>query len=309
MDPLFVFVQFEFTHGLGPTPGRYVAAPLRGLRTADGDDGRPQPARERHRTTGTLLTTGEADVLVIAVVGARTTGFKLRRRARPAVAEAAGEPVPVALASFVEGSAPLTGKQAARERLDEIVGDEGLQQRWVEEGLEVLNRAIRAHRAGAGDPYVSEVTRRDARAVRIGYGTTSQVADGGWTEAVELPAPSGGRQRRAAALAPSQAVADALTGRQAVLEAEDLLLRTHLDLDHGRSRGAALQAAAALRLLRAELAPRDDEALSAAVATTAALADVALERPLGDDELEQLEGALVSGVRLLEARRHEQARR
>ncbi|WP_320671836.1 hypothetical protein [Patulibacter defluvii] len=311
MEPLFLFVQFEFTHALGPTPGRYVAAPSRGLRDrdpagiADAEEG---PPRERHRTTGTVLTTGDADVLVIAVVGARSTGFRLRRRPRAAEAEAGGEPVPVALASFVEGSAPLATKQEARARLDEIERQEPLQQRWIDEGLEVLNRAIRAHRAGAGDPYVGEVTRRDARAVRIGYGTTSQVSDGAWTEALVLPPPAGGRQRRAAALAPSQTVADALTGRQAILEGEDLLLRTHLDLDHGRTRAAALQAAAALRLLEVELGAADGE-LAAAVAATAALADAALRGPLADGELEQLEDAIETGARLLETRRHEQVPR
>ncbi len=296
MEPFFLFAQFEFTHGVGPGPGRYLVAPDR-----DRDDPGASLARgEPHRTLGTTLGTGQADVLVVAVHGANRAPFRLRRKARPADPAAGVEEVPVLLAAYVEASTPIGQADAARRRLDEIAGDEALQQRWIDEGLDVLNRAIRAYRAGAGDPYLLEVARRDARVVRIGYATTTQVADGRWTEALEIPPPPGGRQRRARVLAPAEAVADAMTGRLPVLECEDLLLRVHLDLDHRRWRAAALQLAAAAALLATEL-PGDDRAELAEAG--AALARVACERPLDDAEIEEVEALLHRARRVVEHRR------
>lgn len=307
MAPYFLFVQFEFTHAVGPGAGRYVVTPERRLSralasTGDTGDG-ASPARDPDRVTGTVLDAGAADVLVMGVHGVPKARRRLRRKAR--LVENGHEPddVPVQLASFVEASAPTQDEREARARLDEIgtLGD--LQQRWVDEGLSVLNRAIRAHRAGASDPYVVEVLRRDARKVRIGYGTTQEVTDGGWTEALEIPPPPGHRATRASSLAPAEAVADALTGRLSVLACEDLLVRVFLDLDHGRSQAAALQAEAGLRLLVAETGTTDDRAAEA-VRAAGELARTALERELTEPEVQRLLTIVEAGTRILESRRH-----
>jgi hypothetical protein len=309
--PYFAFVQFEFTHAVGPGAGRYVVAPerrlSRALAAAGGAGGAPadEPLAigERDRVTGTVLDAGAADVLVMTVQGVASGRRRLRRKAR--LLEPGTEPddVPLQLASYVEASAPMQDDREARERLEEIAALTDLQTRWVDEGLSVLNRAIRGHRAGSGDPYVVEVARRDARRVRIGFGTAQEVAEGGWTEALDIPAPPGRRGTRASTLAPAEAVADALTGRLPVLEGEDLLVRVFLDLDHGRTQAAALQAEAGLRLVLAEAGDQDPR-LGEAVVAARELGEIATQRPLDEPEIERLTRAVDAGVRVLETRRH-----
>jgi hypothetical protein len=64
-------------------------------------------------------------------------------------------------------------------------------------------------------------------------------------------------------------VAAVLSSRTTILESEDLLLRALIDLDNGRTRAAAYQAGAAMRLLQHELSeaptadPSDVERLAA----------------------------------------------
>lgn len=307
MAPYLLFVQFEFTHAVGPATGRYVVVPERRLSlalTSIGSPGEePLTIGARDRVTGTVLDAAAADVLVMAVQDVPKGRRRLRRRARLLEPGHEADDVPLQLASYVEASAPIHDEREARERLEEVAQMSDLQARWVEEGLSVLNRAIAGHRAGAGDPYVLEVARRDARRVRIGFGTSQEVAEGGWTEALDIPSPPGPRASRASTLAPAEAVADALTGRLPVLQCEDLLVRVFLDLDHGRTQAAALQAEAGLRLLLAETVTEDDRVRDATT-TAAELSDLAVTRPLSEPEVERLLGAVAAGTRVLETRRH-----
>jgi hypothetical protein len=171
----------------------------------------------------------------------------------------------------------------------------------------VLNLAIRAYRAGAPDPYTVEVTRRDARRVRIGYGTTEEVQDGLWQEAVELAPPLRSRPKRVERLRPSEAVAAVLAGRGEVLEAEDLLMRALIDLDQGRTRAAAHQAAAAMRLLPGELGSRpgigglDLESVARSAQRTEELASSAAGGPLDSDQVRELESIIDAARNLLDS--------
>src|SRR5690606_21623529 len=115
------FVQFEFTHALGPTVGRYVVTPVRGLRS--------EPA-DRPSHVGTTLAAGAADVLVIAERGARSGRWRLRRKAR--FVDPAGEPedVVLQLASYVEATSPVTDIGEARSRLTQIAGSDEQQDHW-----------------------------------------------------------------------------------------------------------------------------------------------------------------------------------
>jgi hypothetical protein len=174
----------------------------------------------------------------------------------------------------------------------------------VQEALGVLNIAIRAHRAGAHDPYAIEVTLRDARRVLIGYGATEQVQEGRWQDALELSAPSGRRSTRIERLRPPEAVAAVLSGRSRVLEAEDLLLRALIDLDNHRTRGAAFQVGAAIRLLPLELGPDSWDAIPGLRSIeprahrTAELEAAAGSRELDGEEVGELEAIIdaVDGV-------------
>jgi hypothetical protein len=122
----------------------------------------------------------------------------------------------------------------------------------LESGLSILNRALRAHRVAAADPYVTEVSAERALVVRIGYGSGEEVADGRFGEAVELPHSSRRRTRRSME-APEERFAALLSGREEVLPAEELVLRARADLNAGRLAEGALQARVAIEALLATL--------------------------------------------------------
>jgi hypothetical protein len=302
VEQLFGFVQFEFTHAIGPHAGRYVVANP-GSVDEHGAAPRSGDVRRAQALAGVTMTAGTADVLAITIVKARAARPKLRRRATPADAQSGGDDVPLLLATFVRGTEPMDNAQALA-FVRRAAESEELQEALVTDGLTVLNRAIAAYRAGARDPYVTEVARRDARRVRVGCGTSEQVADGRWEEAITLPpelAPKPSREER---LAPSEVTASVLSGRGAVFEAETVLLRAYADLDHGRDRAAALQVRAAIHLLEIELAEHEATAVSRLeLDELAATADAVVTRvsqtggdPRAAEELEELIARLERGV-------------
>jgi hypothetical protein len=121
------------------------------------------------------------------------------------------------------------------------------------EALAVLNQALGWHRLSAADPHVREVGLAGALVARLGYGRGEEVADGRWTQALEVPVATRGRRRRVAALRPQERLAALLGGRDQPLACEELTLRARLDLDAGRAREAALQLRVALEAAIAEL--------------------------------------------------------
>ncbi|HEX8076041.1 MAG TPA: hypothetical protein VF545_13785, partial [Thermoleophilaceae bacterium] len=100
-----------------------------------------------------------------------------------------------------------------------------------------------------------------ATAVRAGYGTGDEVADGRFTAACELPAASARSsvRRRAESLSPDERLAAILSSREEVLACEELVLRARSDLDAARPREAALQARIALEALLAEVPELDGD--------------------------------------------------
>jgi hypothetical protein len=304
----FLFVQFEFTHAIGPHAGRYVVE-SGGRRSPPLPAGQLTALEARNReAAGVSRDIGAADVLVVGVVSAPASRPKILRRARLIDPAALPAEVPLSLVTYVRGTEPTADGREAKRALEHLRFSDEEQQSWVAEGLTILNTAIRAHRAGAHDPYALEVTRRDARRIRIGYGSTEDVQAGRWLEAIELAEPPGPKPSRIERLRPAEAVAAALTGESSVLESEDVLLRALIDLDNGRSRAAAFQVGAAMRLLPKELgvtAPelgrlewhaRRAEELEAAAGTS----------ELGDAEISDLEAVIVAVDEALEARRYEQ---
>ena len=87
-----------------------------------------------------------------------------------------------------------------------------------------------------------EVTQVDARATRVGYGTGADVAESRWREALAIPPPHGRRMSRAERLRPQEGMTAILARRARVLEADELVLRALLDLEHDRPRSAAAPA-------------------------------------------------------------------
>jgi hypothetical protein len=187
--------------------------------------------------------------------------------------------------------------------------DTAVQQRdaTVREALALLNRAVHGHRLASADPYVAEVGAHQALATRIGYGSGEQVAEGDWEEARELPPP---KSSRSLLLNPQQRLAALLSGRDVALACEELALRARLDLEHGRSREAALQLSLALDTALAELegwrgteaVARRLDALAGHREAVHAAAQAALQSGLQPEHTEAVEAALTRLEATLRAR-------
>jgi hypothetical protein len=233
----FRFVQFEFAFPLGPSDGRYLT--------------RTDPEADPER------------VMVLRTAGAAPRPLLGKRRPRRSES---GEPaaVPVVRATIIETD-PLESADDAKAWLDEIRGDADARAAMAADAAGELNRLLRAHRAAAADHTARDVAPAGANAVRIGYGSGDQVAEGQFAEAYDLPPEEEGSKvrRRAAALAPDERLAAILGGRDEVLACEELVLRARMDLDAGRPREAALQARIALEALLSELGAEGTDDLAA----------------------------------------------
>ena len=188
---------------------------------------------------------------MLATLGAPQRRLIGGRRPAAAQPEPAPAPVPTSRVTVI-AARPLRSAGEA--------------QRWMsgadaearaEQAIAVLNAMLRAHRVASADPHVREVARDQVLIARVGYGEGEQVAEGRWTEALELPFPRE-RRRRTAALRPQERLAALLGGRDAALAAEELTLRARADMDAGDLRRAALQLRVALEAALAELQPWAD---------------------------------------------------
>jgi hypothetical protein len=186
-------------------------------------------------------------VLMLEVLGAPQRRLLARRKPRRAAPEPAPEPVPTTRATLV-GATPFDTQGAAETWLARA--DLDLE---ADTAVAVLNGVLHAHRIAAADPFVRELAREQALALRVGIGGGEEVAHGRWTDARVLPRPREHVARRARALRPQERLAAMLTGRDVALAAEELALRARLDLDRGRTREAALQLRIALEAALAEL--------------------------------------------------------
>lgn len=109
-----------------------------------------------------------------------------RRRKAKAVDHAAPETVPV-LRVTVAGSDRFADQKGASTWLDEIADDVEHRADYARDGLDAFNRALDALHELTEDPAIGPVDIGSSLAVRIGFGTGDQVADGEWTEARQLP--------------------------------------------------------------------------------------------------------------------------
>ncbi len=177
---LLPFVQFDYAGRLGLADGRYVAREPDRVLIAE-TFGAPHPAKRRGR----------------------------RRRAKPAEPPATPETVPVTRITVVR-SDPFDDEAAGSKWLDDLAGDSKRRVAEAREALALLNFALEALRDAAEDPLVHTVGVSTALAVRVGFGTGEQLADGNWTEARQLPPPPSPRHLE---LDPQKEVADRLAGR------------------------------------------------------------------------------------------------
>jgi hypothetical protein len=293
---LFAFTQLEFTHSIGPPPGRYIVG---------GHDGQlPIASGAVDFATGAALNAGAADVLVITVAGAPAAdpGPLRRRRVRSAGPDQSRAEVPLLLTTFVRATAPLHDAASAVAFLERVRESPAEGDRQADAAIAVVNRALAAHRAAAHDPYARDVTRDDAREARIGYGLPEQIVRGSWTEAVTLLAARRARVKRVERLRPLELMAEILAGQRDLLEGDELLLRASLDLEHGRFRAAAVGLHAGIELLCAELSgAAERRELHNVACRTAVLARAARSGPLDATAEAELGRLLTAAGRVPEA--------
>ena len=197
---------------------------------------------------------GETEhVLVVGGVSGLATGVRRgrrrRKRARPA---GTGEPaVPITRLTVIRPGGFAADEEAER-WLGEMSATPDAADEPVAEALAIVNRALHAHRIATQDPALGGVSQRQALATRIGFGTGDDLADGRWTEAVDVP-PATGPRDRAEAMRPQERMAADLGRRQPADACETLLLRARADVDGERPREAALQLRVGLEALLAEV--------------------------------------------------------
>jgi hypothetical protein len=194
-------------------------------------------------------------VLVVGGVAGVALGLRRGRRRRGRAHDAQPEErppeVPVTRLTVIRPG-PFTERSDAESWLADLRGSAERCDELVDEAVAIVNRALHAHRLATQDPHGGGVSASAALARRIGFGTGDEVADGRWSEAIEVPAPTG-RRRRADVLRPQERMAAALGGREEVDACETLLLRARADLEGGREREAALQLRVGLEALLAEV--------------------------------------------------------
>jgi hypothetical protein len=169
----------------------------------------------------------------------------------------------------------------------------------VARALEVLDRALHAHRVSASTPFGSDADPAAALAVRIGYGSGDQVSEGDWADARAYQPPKT-RRDRSVLLRPQERLAAILAGRDVALACETLALRARADFDAGRQREAAMQAHLALEAALAELQsyretsgmPERLAELDAHRDPLAAAANAALQGGLDGPQAEEVASAL-----------------
>jgi hypothetical protein len=191
-------------------------------------------------------------VLIVETIGAPRASRRRRRRPRPVDPAKPGE-VPVTRVT-VTGAEELTDGEQASAWLESVAGDPRRRAAEVRSATLVVNRALHALRAGSADPLVADVAATRALAIRIGYGSGEDLAEGRWTKARELPPPRRGRYEE---VDPHSRVAAVLAGRDRVHPAETMLLRARLDAEQGREAEARLGIRAAEAALEEDPGPRE----------------------------------------------------
>jgi hypothetical protein len=192
----------------------------------------------------------------VRTMGAPPPPLRRRRRARRAEPEAQPPQLPLSRATAIRAFAPFNSEAEARRWLEEATEAEDTVDVLVEEGIALLNRALHVQAVAGADPHPQAVTPERAVAVRIGFASGEEAAEGEFTEAREVDVWASGaarRRRRQEDLRPQERVAAVLGGREPLDACETLLLRARADLDAGRDREAALQLRVGLEALLAEL--------------------------------------------------------
>jgi len=278
----FRFVQMDLAGRIGLDDGRYL---LRA--SADAND--------------------EA-VVVVQTFGAQPAGRPRRRRRRPRPIDLPEPPAEVPVTRLTVIPADELSADDTSRQLDRMAGDADAVEEAVLDGLRAANRLMRAHRIATQDPHGHEIGRAAPLAIRVGFGTGGELADGRWTRALDVPTPER-RRRRGDALRPQERLAELLAGREAIDVCETLLLRARADVDDGRTREAALQLVPGVDALLAELpdraGPGQDEDMASLrdrQESVRGISAQALRGDLAPEQIEQVAEVLALCERILRRR-------
>ncbi|HET8956218.1 MAG TPA: hypothetical protein VFN18_11225 [Solirubrobacterales bacterium] len=281
-------MQFEFAGSLPLADGRYLARDL-------GPD-------------------ADESVLVLQTTGAPPPGLRRRRRPKRAEAGAAAKPLTLTRVTAIRAFAPFAEEAAASRWLDEACEAEDTVDVLVDEGLELLNRALHAQALASADPGSrTDLSAEGAERIFVGYGSGAETAVGRFREArhVDIAPRASRRRRREEELRPQERVAAMLGGRERADACETLLLRARADLNAGRDREAALQLRVGLEALLVELKgalsdpghEEDMATLTARRGEAGEAANAALQGELGEERRQQVEELLKLSERVLRRRR------
>ena len=287
MSPFFGFAQFDFAGTLPLADGRYLA---------EREDGE-----------------GES-VLVVQTLAAPPRASRRRRKPRDAEAAPTPPEVPVARATAIRAFEPFDGPEEAAAWLAGATASEEAIDAVVDAGIGLVNDALHAQAVATADSLPAAVAPERAVAVRLGYGSGEQTAEGTYSEAREVDVSAVGgsvRRRRQEEVRPQERVAALLRGRERADACETLLLRARADLDAGRRREAALQLRIGVEALLFELSEalddadhtRDIEALKACRPAVEAAAERALRGDLAPEAERSVREALELAERILRRRR------
>src|SRR4051794_17559644 len=278
----FRFLQLDLPGRVGIDDGRYL------LRSTEGED--------------------TETVVVVQTLGAPAAGRLGRRRRRPRPTDPANAPAEVPVTRITVIPAEERSADERERELDALGADTDAAERVVGDGLRSANKLMRAHRIATQDPYGHEIGRGGPVAVRVGFGTGGELADGNWTRALDIPAPER-RRRRTDALRPQERLAELLAGREEIDACETLLLRARADLDQGRAREAALQLVPGVEALLAELpdraGPGQDEDMAGLRDRQEWVRHISAQALRGDlapEQIEQLADVLALCERILRRR-------
>jgi hypothetical protein len=265
------FVQLEFTRDLGPEPGTYS------LRESLD---RLDPGLKEGNTS--------FNVLDISFIGQRAAEDRRRRRrgqrrARRVRSRPQNSALSIVRATFIATSHKIESRAAGRQWLERIQTDAALRRCWRHAAIAAINCAIRGCRIGTCDPYLIEVREGDLQSLRYGFGQPPDVMRGLAVDAA-VDRDDRALQPRAANAHP---VVAQLAGQFTPLQAEDVIIRSRIDLDHQRGRAAALALHAGVLLAVGELDAQrgtQPQAIEAHGEATFRLAEIALTRPLTEQE-------------------------
>ena len=281
---LFGFVQLDLAGALPLADGRYV-----------------------------VRADGEETVLVVETLAAPAPPRRRRRRPREIDPQVLPATVPLARTTVIRASHSFAAEEEVQRWLNEVLEDESSLDALVTESVAVVSRALHVNAVVSENPPPAPISPEHAAAVRIGFGSGEQVANGEWTAARELDVHGGAsrRQRRAESLRPQERTAAILGGREQLDACETLLLRARADLDAGRNREAALQLRIALNALLVELPGALDDpdhvedmaTLESRRDETTAAAGSAIQGDLSATQLTQVEELTALCERALRRRR------